>query len=157
MRGKLASRPAHAILREAEKLVEAGVKELLVISQDTSAYGLDRRYDTHPWKGGELRSHITDLTRALGQLAPADQLWVRLHYVYPYPHVRELIPLMADAGNAVLPYLDIAPPSSSATPERPRPSSKPSSTGSTTPNSTASAVFSTKTSREPGLTLCPTT
>ena len=107
MRGKLASRPAHAILREAEKLVEAGVKELLVISQDTSAYGLDRRYDTHPWKGGELRSHITDLTRALGQLAPADQLWVRLHYVYPYPHVRELIPLMADAGNAVLPYLDI--------------------------------------------------
>ena len=107
MRGKLASRPAHAILREAEKLVEAGVKELLVISQDTSAYGLDRRYDTHPWKDGEVRSHITDLTRALGQLAPADQLWVRLHYVYPYPHVRELIPLMADAGNAVLPYLDI--------------------------------------------------
>ena len=107
MRGKLASRPAHAILREAEKLVEAGVKELLVISQDTSAYGLDRRYDTHPWKDGEVRSHITDLTRALGQLAPADQLWVRLHYVYPYPHVRELIPLMADPANAVLPYLDI--------------------------------------------------
>ena len=107
MRGKLASRPAHAILREAEKLVEAGVKELLVISQDTSAYGLDRRYDTHPWKDGEVRSHITDLTRALGQLAPAEQLWVRLHYVYPYPHVRELIPLMADPDNAVLPYLDI--------------------------------------------------
>ncbi len=107
MRGKLASRPAHAILREAEKLVEAGVKELLVISQDTSAYGLDRRYDTHPWKDGEVRSHITDLTRALGRLAPADQLWVRLHYVYPYPHVRELIPLMADPANAVLPYLDI--------------------------------------------------
>ncbi|WP_303704618.1 30S ribosomal protein S12 methylthiotransferase RimO [Celeribacter baekdonensis] len=107
MRGKLASRPVHAVLREAEKLVEAGVKELLVISQDTSAYGLDRRYSTHPWKDREVRSHITDLARELGQLASADELWVRLHYVYPYPHVRELIPLMADAGNAVLPYLDI--------------------------------------------------
>ncbi len=107
MRGKLASRPAHAVLREAEKLVENGVKELLVISQDTSAYGLDRRYDVNPWKDGEVRSHITDLTRELGRLAPADQLWVRLHYVYPYPHVRELIPLMADPDNAVLPYLDI--------------------------------------------------
>ncbi|MBU0644091.1 MAG: 30S ribosomal protein S12 methylthiotransferase RimO [Alphaproteobacteria bacterium] len=107
MRGKLASRPVHAVLREAEKLVEAGVKELLVISQDTSAYGLDRRYSTHPWKDRDVRSHITDLARELGQLASADELWVRLHYVYPYPHVRELIPLMADAGNAVLPYLDI--------------------------------------------------
>ncbi|WP_417271021.1 30S ribosomal protein S12 methylthiotransferase RimO [Celeribacter sp.] len=112
MRGKLQSRPVHAVLREAEKLVEAGVKELLVISQDTSAYGLDRRYDTHPWapKNGdarEVRSHITDLTRELGQLGAADDLWVRLHYVYPYPHVRELIPLMADASSAVLPYLDI--------------------------------------------------
>ena len=112
MRGKLQSRPVHAVLREAEKLVEAGVKELLVISQDTSAYGLDRRYDTHLWapKNGdarEVRSHITDLTRELGQLGAADDLWVRLHYVYPYPHVRELIPLMADAGSAVLPYLDI--------------------------------------------------
>ena len=101
MRGKLASRPAHAVLREAEKLVEAGVKELLVISQDTSAYGLDRKYDLNPWKGGEVRSHITDLARELGQFGA----WVRLHYVYPYPHVRDLIPLMADG--LILPYLDI--------------------------------------------------
>ncbi|MEL7175999.1 MAG: 30S ribosomal protein S12 methylthiotransferase RimO [Pseudomonadota bacterium] len=101
MRGKLASRPANAVLREAEKLVDAGVKELLVISQDTSAYGLDRKYDMNPWKEGEIRSHITDLTRELGQLGA----WLRLHYVYPYPHVRDLIPLMADG--LVLPYLDI--------------------------------------------------
>ncbi|MBO9441688.1 30S ribosomal protein S12 methylthiotransferase RimO [Phaeobacter italicus] len=107
MRGKLASRPAHAVLREAEKLVDAGVRELLVISQDTSAYGLDRKYDVNPWKDGEVRSHIQDLSRELGKLAPADELWVRLHYVYPYPHVRELIPLMADPDNALLPYLDI--------------------------------------------------
>jgi ribosomal protein S12 methylthiotransferase len=103
MRGKLASRPAHAVLREAEKLVQAGVKELLVISQDTSAYGLDRKYDLNPWKDGEVRSHILDLTRELGKLGA----WVRLHYVYPYPHVRDLIPLMADPSNGVLPYLDI--------------------------------------------------
>jgi ribosomal protein S12 methylthiotransferase len=103
MRGRLASRPVHAVLREAEKLVQNGVNELLVISQDTSAYGLDRRYDTHPWQGREVRSHITDLTRELGQLGA----WVRLHYVYPYPHVRDLIPLMADPDNGVLPYLDI--------------------------------------------------
>jgi ribosomal protein S12 methylthiotransferase len=90
-------------LREAERLVEAGVRELLVISQDTSAYGLDRKYDVNPWKDREIRSHITDLTRELGQLGA----WVRLHYVYPYPHVRELIPLMADVSNGVLPYLDI--------------------------------------------------
>ncbi len=101
MRGKLVSRPANAVLREAEKLVAAGVRELLVISQDTSAYGLDRRHDAHPWKGGEVRSHITDLARELGRLGA----WVRLHYVYPYPHVAELIPLMADG--LVLPYLDI--------------------------------------------------
>jgi ribosomal protein S12 methylthiotransferase len=101
MRGPLASRPVHAVLREAERLVEAGVRELLVISQDTSAYGLDRRHDVHSWNGGELRSHITDLARELGRLGA----WVRLHYVYPYPHVRELIPLMADG--LVLPYLDI--------------------------------------------------
>jgi ribosomal protein S12 methylthiotransferase len=103
MRGKLASRPAHAVLREAEKLVNAGVKELLVISQDTSAYGLDRKYDVNPWKDGEVRSHILDLTRELGKLGA----WVRLHYVYPYPHVRDLIPLMADPSNGILPYLDI--------------------------------------------------
>ncbi len=107
MRGKLASRPAHAVLREADKLVSAGVRELLVISQDTSAYGLDRKYDTNPWKDGEVRSHITDLTRELGKLGNAKDLWVRLHYVYPYPSVRELIPLMADPDNTVLPYLDI--------------------------------------------------
>jgi len=101
MRGKLVSRPAHAILREAEKLVEAGVKELLVISQDTSAYGVDRKHDLSPWQGGEVRAHITDLAREIGKLGA----WVRLHYVYPYPHVRDLIPLMAEG--LVLPYLDI--------------------------------------------------
>jgi ribosomal protein S12 methylthiotransferase len=101
MRGKLVSRPAHAVLREAEKLVEAGVKELLVISQDTSAYGVDRKHDLSPWKGGEVRAHITDLAREMGKLGA----WVRLHYVYPYPHVRDLIPLMAEG--LVLPYLDI--------------------------------------------------
>ena len=101
MRGALVSRPVHAVLREAEKLVAAGVRELLVISQDTSAYGLDRRHDAHPWQGREVRSHINDLARELGTLGA----WVRLHYVYPYPHVRDLLPLMAEG--AVLPYLDI--------------------------------------------------
>ncbi|WP_444463274.1 30S ribosomal protein S12 methylthiotransferase RimO [Rhodobacter capsulatus] len=105
MRGKLVSRPAHAVLREAEKLLEAGVRELLVISQDTSAYGLDRRHEASAWKGAEVRADITDLTRELGRLAQPSGAWVRLHYVYPYPHVRELIPLMADG--LVLPYLDI--------------------------------------------------
>lgn len=105
MRGKLVSRPAHAVLREAEKLLEAGVRELLVISQDTSAYGLDRRHEATAWKGAEVRAHVTDLTRELGRLAQPSGAWVRLHYVYPYPHVRELIPLMADG--LVLPYLDI--------------------------------------------------
>ncbi len=101
MRGKLNSRPAHSILREAEKLLESGVRELLIISQDTSAYGLDRKFSTHRWKDREVRSHITDLARELGQF----DAWVRLHYVYPYPHVRDLIPLMA--GGLILPYLDI--------------------------------------------------
>ena len=101
MRGRLVSRPAHAVRREAERLVATGVRELLVISQDTSAYGVDRRHDAHPWKGGEVRTHLTDLARALGTLGA----WVRLHYVYPYPHVRDLIPLMAEG--LVLPYLDI--------------------------------------------------
>ena len=103
MRGRLASRPAHAIVREAEKLVENGVKELLVISQDTSAYGLDIR---HAEDRGH-RAHITDLARDLGSLGA----WVRLHYVYPYPFVRNLIPLMEGAAGAgdskLLPYLDI--------------------------------------------------
>ncbi len=97
MRGLLQSRPAHAVIREAERLVAAGVKELLVISQDTSAYGLDLKHATD--RGH--RAHITDLARDLGGLGA----WVRLHYVYPYPHVRDLIPLMAEG--LVLPYLDI--------------------------------------------------
>ena len=97
MRGRLQSRPAHAVLREAERLVAAGVKELLVISQDTSAYGLDLKHATE--RGH--RAHVTDLARDLGSLGA----WVRLHYVYPYPHVRDLIPLMAEG--LVLPYLDI--------------------------------------------------
>jgi len=101
MRGPLVSRPAAAVLREAERLAEAGVKELLVISQDTSAYGLDLRHAASPWRGAEWRAHITDLARGLGELG----VWVRLHYVYPYPHVRDLIPLMAEGR--VLPYLDI--------------------------------------------------
>jgi ribosomal protein S12 methylthiotransferase len=101
MRGRLVSRPVHAVLREAEKLVTAGVRELLVISQDTSAYGVDRRHDSHPWQDREVRTHLTDLSRELGQFGA----WVRLHYVYPYPHVRDLIPLMAEG--LVLPYLDI--------------------------------------------------
>ncbi len=97
MRGRLDSSPAHAVIREAEKLVEAGVKELLVISQDTSAYGVDIKHATER----DHRAHITDLARDLGGLGA----WVRLHYVYPYPHVRDLIPLMADG--LILPYLDI--------------------------------------------------
>ena len=97
MRGKLQSRPAHAILREAEKLVSNGVKELLVISQDTSAYGVDIK---HAETKGH-RAHIVDLARDLGGLGA----WVRLHYVYPYPFVRDLIPLMAEG--LILPYLDI--------------------------------------------------
>jgi ribosomal protein S12 methylthiotransferase len=101
MRGKLASRPAAAVLREAERLVVAGVKELLVISQDTSAYGVDLRHATSGRQGAEWRAHITDLARGLGSLGA----WVRLHYVYPYPHVDDLIPLMAEG--LVLPYLDI--------------------------------------------------
>lgn len=99
MRGRLVSRPAHAVIREAEKLIDSGVRELLVISQDSSAYGLDR---AHAEEKGH-RAHITDLTRDLGSLGA----WVRLHYIYPYPYVRDLIPLMADAANGVLPYLDI--------------------------------------------------
>ncbi|RWR07974.1 30S ribosomal protein S12 methylthiotransferase RimO [Paenirhodobacter populi] len=105
MRGRLVSRPAHAVLREAEKLLDAGVRELLVISQDTSAYGVDRKHDLSPWKGGEVRAHITDLAREMGRLAQGTGAWVRLHYVYPYPHVRDLVPLMAEG--LVLPYLDI--------------------------------------------------
>ena len=102
LRGDLVSRRPDAILREAEKLVAAGTKELLVISQDTSAYGVDLRHATYPLKGGgEVRAHMTDLARELGRIAP----WIRLHYVYPYPHVDRVIPLMAEG--IILPYLDI--------------------------------------------------
>jgi ribosomal protein S12 methylthiotransferase len=101
LRGDLASRRPDAILREAEKLVAAGTKELLVISQDTSAYGVDLRHAEWNWKGAPVRAHMTDLARELGKLGA----WVRLHYVYPYPHVDRVIPLMAEG--LVLPYLDI--------------------------------------------------
>ena len=101
LRGDLVSRRPDAILREAEKLVAAGTRELLVISQDTSAYGIDIRGENRMWKGREVRPHMTDLARELGAIAP----WVRLHYVYPYPHVDQVIPLMAEG--LVLPYLDI--------------------------------------------------
>jgi ribosomal protein S12 methylthiotransferase len=101
MRGDLASRPIGEVMQEAERLVQAGVKELLVISQDTSAYGADLRYRTDFWDGRPLRSRFLDLAQALGSLGA----WVRLHYVYPYPHVDDVIPLMAEAR--VLPYLDV--------------------------------------------------
>ncbi|HSO82940.1 30S ribosomal protein S12 methylthiotransferase RimO [Thiocapsa sp.] len=101
LRGDLASRPIGEVLAEAERLVESGVRELLIISQDTSAYGLDLRYRPDFWKGRPLKTDTVNLARALGEL-PA---WVRLHYVYPYPHVDELIPLMAEG--LILPYLDM--------------------------------------------------
>jgi ribosomal protein S12 methylthiotransferase len=101
LRGDLVSRPAADVLREAERLIAAGVKELLVISQDTSAYGSDLKYAASAWKGRQVRAKFLDLACALGELAA----WVRLHYVYPYPHVDEVIPLMADGK--VLPYLDV--------------------------------------------------
>jgi ribosomal protein S12 methylthiotransferase len=101
MRGDLASRPANAVLREAEKLVEAGTKELLIISQDTSAYGVDIKHAESKWRDTMVRAHVLDLSRALGDLG----VWVRLHYIYPYPHVDNVIPLMAEGK--ILPYLDI--------------------------------------------------
>jgi ribosomal protein S12 methylthiotransferase len=101
LRGDLASRPVNQLMAEAEKLVKAGVKELLVISQDTSAYGLDIKYAESPWKGQPLKAKFLDLSRALGELG----VWVRMHYVYPYPHVDDVIPLMAEGK--ILPYLDI--------------------------------------------------
>ena len=107
LRGKLVSRRIDAVLREAEKLVAAGTRELLVISQDTSAYGVDTRHEVRGWKGREPRAHMTDLARELGQLDTGDGTppWVRLHYVYPYPHVDAVIPLMAEG--LLTPYLDI--------------------------------------------------
>ncbi len=100
LRGDLASRPIGEVMREAENLVEAGVKELLVISQDTSAYGVDLKYRTGFWGGRPVRTRMADLTVALSELG----VWVRLHYVYPYPHVDEVIALMAEGK--VLPYID---------------------------------------------------
>ncbi len=107
LRGKLASRRIDAVLREAEKLVAAGTRELLIISQDTSAYGVDIRHESRTWKGREVRAHMTDLARELGQLRTpeGETPWVRLHYVYPYPHVDQVIPLMAEG--LLTPYLDI--------------------------------------------------
>jgi ribosomal protein S12 methylthiotransferase len=101
MRGDLVSRPVGEVMQEAENLVKAGVKELLVISQDTSAYGVDVKYRTGFWGGRPVRTRMTELARALGDLGA----WVRLHYVYPYPHVDEVIPLMAEGK--LLPYLDV--------------------------------------------------
>ena len=101
IRGKLASRPANHVMAEAERLVNAGVKELLVISQDTSAYGLDIKYAESTWKKQPLKAKFFELSQALGSLGA----WVRLHYVYPYPHVDDVIPLMAEGK--ILPYLDI--------------------------------------------------
>jgi ribosomal protein S12 methylthiotransferase len=101
MRGDLVSRPIGEVLQEAENLVKAGVKELLVISQDTSAYGVDLKYRTGFVKGKPTKTRMVDLCRALGELG----IWVRLHYVYPYPHVDEVIPLMAEGK--ILPYLDV--------------------------------------------------
>ena len=101
MRGKLVSRPVGEVLSEAERLVRAGVKEILVISQDTSAYGVDLKYAAEPWRNVERRAHFYDLCKALGELG----VWIRLHYVYPYPHVDRVVELMA--GGGVLPYLDI--------------------------------------------------
>jgi len=105
MRGDLVSRPIGDVMQEAENLVKAGVKELLVISQDTSAYGVDVKYRTGFWHGRPLKTRMTELAAALGKLG----VWVRLHYVYPYPHVDEVIPLMAESrnGTGILPYLDV--------------------------------------------------
>ncbi len=105
MRGDLVSRPIAEVMLEAENLFKAGVKELLVISQDTSAYGVDVKFRTGFWAGRPVRTHMTDLVASLGELAKQYGAWVRLHYVYPYPHVDEVIPLMNDGH--VLPYLDV--------------------------------------------------
>ena len=105
LRGDLVSRPLGDVMREAEKLVSAGVKELLVISQDTSAYGLDIKYAASKWRDKEYQTRFIDLARAMGDLAAEKGAWVRLHYVYPYPHVDDVIPLMAEGK--ILPYLDI--------------------------------------------------
>jgi len=110
MRGDLVSRPIGEVLLEAKKLFESGVKELLVVSQDTSAYGVDIQYRTGFWDGKPVKTRMFDLVNALNQIAREHQAWVRLHYVYPYPHVDDVLPLMAefaDHGFGVLPYLDV--------------------------------------------------
>ncbi|MDR4517694.1 MAG: 30S ribosomal protein S12 methylthiotransferase RimO [Nitrosomonas sp.] len=101
MRGDLVSRPIHQVMQEAENLANAGVKEILIISQDTSAYGVDVKYRTGFWQGRPVKTRLTELAGALGELG----VWIRLHYVYPYPHVDEVIPLMAEGK--ILPYLDV--------------------------------------------------
>ncbi len=123
LRGDLVSRPVGDVLREAETLVRAGVRELLVISQDTSAYGVDLRYRTGFWNGRPLKTRMTPLAAALGELG----VWVRLHYVYPYPHVDEVVPLMA-AGKLV-PYLDV--PLQHASPRILKAMKRPANTGDT--------------------------
>ncbi|MGG7605964.1 30S ribosomal protein S12 methylthiotransferase RimO [Massilia sp. BKSP1R2A-1] len=105
MRGDLVSRPIHEVLQEAENLFKAGVKELLIISQDTSAYGVDVKFRLGFWNGRPVKTHMTQLTVELGKMARQYDAWVRMHYVYPYPHVDQVIPLMGDGH--VLPYLDI--------------------------------------------------
>ena len=110
MRGDLVSRPIGEVLLEAKRLFESGVKELLVVSQDTSAYGVDIQYRTGFWDGKPVKTRMFDLVNALNQIAREYQAWVRLHYVYPYPHVDDILPLMAEFsehGYGVLPYLDI--------------------------------------------------
>jgi len=101
LRGDLVSRPAGEVMQEAEALAQSGVKELLVVSQDTSAYGVDMKYRTDFWGGRPIKTRLTELAQALGELG----IWIRLHYVYPYPHVDEIIPLMAEGK--ILPYLDV--------------------------------------------------
>ncbi len=123
LRGDLVSRPVGEVLRDAENLVRAGIRELLVVSQDTSAYGVDLRYRTGFWNGRPLKTHLTSLAAALGELGA----WVRLHYVYPYPHVDELIPLMAKGR--VLPYLDA--PLQHASPRILKAMQRPANTGNT--------------------------
>ncbi|MGL4636926.1 MAG: 30S ribosomal protein S12 methylthiotransferase RimO [Beijerinckiaceae bacterium] len=123
LRGDLVSRPLGDVMREAEKLVNAGVKELLVISQDTSAYGIDVKYAPSVWREKEYRTKFLDLSSALGELGA----WVRMHYVYPYPHVDEVIPLMAEGK--ILPYLDI--PFQHASPEVLKAMRRPASQGKT--------------------------
>ncbi len=123
MRGDLVSRPIGDVMQEAESLVKAGVKELLVISQDTSAYGVDIKYRTGFWGGKPLKTRMTELARALGELG----VWVRLHYVYPYPHVDDVIPLMADGK--ILPYLDV--PFQHASPRILKLMKRPANTGNT--------------------------